>query len=434
MSILKKGDKKLIQGWAMYDWANSVYSLTIATAIFPIYFKTVTSNDHGNTIILFGREYVNTALYSYALSFAFMVVALISPLLSSIADFKRNKMIFMQMFCYLGSASCAVLYFFDAKNIALGLCAFVLATIGFTGSIVFYNAYLPEIVDEEGQDKTSARGFAMGYIGSVILLIGNLVLIMMHDSFGLDASLASKISFITVGLWWAGFAQITFKALRNFEKGKPNYGISKSGTSTLFGGYTELKIVLSEIRKLPNLRNFLLAFFFYNMAVQTVMYIASLFGSKELKMETSHLIITVLVIQLVAIGGAYLFSFISKKLGNINALLIAIIFWIIICIGAYLVQTEVQFIALAFAVGSVMGGIQALSRSTYSKMLPETEDHASYFSFFDVTEKIAIVFGTITYGLIEELTGSMRNSVLALIIFFVIGLLILQTLRKKVLK
>jgi UMF1 family MFS transporter len=434
MSILKKGDKKLIQGWAMYDWANSVYSLTIATAIFPIYFKTVTSNDHGNTIILFGREYVNTALYSYALSFAFMVVALISPLLSSIADFKRNKMIFMQMFCYLGSASCAALYFFDANNIALGLCAFVLATIGFTGSIVFYNAYLPEIVDEEGQDKTSARGFAMGYIGSVILLIANLVLIMMHDSFGLDASLASKISFITVGLWWAGFAQITFRALRNFEKGKPNYGISKSGTSTLFGGYTELKIVLSEIRKLPNLRNFLLAFFFYNMAVQTVMYIASLFGSKELKMETSHLIITVLVIQLVAIGGAYLFSFISKKLGNINALLIAIIFWIIICIGAYLVQTEVQFIALAFAVGSVMGGIQALSRSTYSKMLPETEDHASYFSFFDVTEKIAIVFGTITYGLIEELTGSMRNSVLALIIFFVIGLLILQTLRKKVLK
>jgi len=340
----------------------------------------------------------------------------------------------MQMFCYLGSASCAALYFFDANNIALGLCAFVLATIGFTGSIVFYNAYLPIIVNEEGQDKTSARGFAMGYIGSVILLIVNLVLIMMHDSFGLDESLASKISFITVGLWWAGFAQITFRALRNFEKGKPNYGISKSGTSTLFGGYTELKIVLSEIRKLPNLRNFLLAFFFYNMAVQTVMYIASLFGSKELKMETSHLIITVLVIQLVAIGGAYLFSYISKKLGNINALLIAIIFWIIICIGAYLVQTEVQFIALAFAVGSVMGGIQALSRSTYSKMLPETEDHASYFSFFDVTEKIAIVVGTITYGLIEELTGSMRNSVLALIIFFVIGLLILQTLRKKVLK
>lgn len=435
MNEYHKDGAKLIRGWAMYDWANSVYSLTIATAVFPIYYEAVTANENGNMIQLFGREYVNTALYSYALSFSFLMVAFISPLLSSIADFRRNKLSFLKFFCAIGSLSCAALFFFDAQHILLGLTAFIVATIGFSGSLVFYNAYLPEIASEDIQDKVSAKGFSYGYVGSVILLILNLLIIQKPDWFGLsDAGQGSRLSFVMVGLWWFLFAQVTFRALSKFEKLRQSSHINSPADGNLWGGYLELKKVLMQLRHLPVLRQFLLAFFFYSMGLQTVMYIATLFGSKELHMETSALILTVLIIQLVAIGGAHLFAFLSSRIGNIKTLIIAVIIWIGICLGAYYTYEQWQFYVLAFVVGSVMGGIQALSRSTYSKMLPETEDHASYFSFYDVTEKLAIVIGTAGYGLIEELTGSMRNSALGMILFFTLGLLVLLNLTRYSLK
>lgn len=434
MNAFQKDSKQLIRGWAMYDWANSVYSLTIATAVFPIYYEAVTANDNGNLIRLFGREYVNTALYSYALSFSFLIVAFISPLLSSVADYRRNKLSFLKFFCAVGAVSCATLFFFDAQHIHLGLGAFVIATIGFSGSLVFYNAYLPEVASEENQDKVSAKGFSYGYVGSVLLLILNLLIIQKPEWFGIsDAGQGSRISFVLVGLWWFLFAQITFVALARFEAQRHTQSIH-THKGTIWGGYIELKKVLNQLKHLPVLRQFLLAFFFYSMGLQTVMYIATLFGSKELHMETSALILTVLIIQIVAIGGAHLFAYCSSRIGNIKTLIIAVIVWIGICIGAYYTYEQWQFYALAFAVGSVMGGIQALSRSTYSKMLPETEDHASYFSFYDVTEKLAIVIGTAGYGLIEELTGSMRNSALGMIFFFSLGLLVLLNLTRYSLK
>lgn len=430
-----RNDKKLINSWAMYDWANSVYSLTIATAIFPIYYMAATGAINEGMVRFMGRTYMNKALYSYALSVSFLIVALIAPLLSSIADFRGNKLSFMKFFCYVGSASCIALFWFTGDNIHFGIIFFVLASIGFAGSIVYYNAFLKEIVDEKDQDMVSAKGFSLGYIGSVLLLVVNLAMILFYKPLGFsDESLPTRISFVMVGIWWAGFAQITFYALAHFKYDPPVKDeipqAKKMTMSSFFGGYQELRKVWYQLRHYPSLKNFLVAFFFYNSAVQSVMYLAIIFATDELKLDQTRLIVTVLIIQLVAIIGASLFSRISKRYGNIRSLNIAIIIWIGICIAAYLVKDEYQFYGIAFTVGMVMGGIQSMSRSTYSKLVPPTKDTASFFSFYDVTEKLATVFGTAIYGFILELTGNMRNSVLAFILFFIVGILFLYSVKK----
>lgn len=415
-----KGNKKIINAWALYDWANSVYPLVITSTIFPIYYTAVTSNTITDQVDFFGWNVKNTALYSYSISFSFLLVALISPLLSAIADYSGRKKMFMKIFCYIGALSCSSLFFFTSvKDLELGICAFTLAGIGFAGSIVFYNAYLPEIAEHSQQDHVSAKGFALGYIGSSLLLIFNLSMVLAPAFFGItDSRLPARIAFLSVGVWWIGFAQITFHHLPKGNR-KPIH------KDILFKGYKELKKVWKELKHIRRLRIFLLSFFFYNMGVQTVMYVAALFGDKELHLESGQLITTVLIIQFVAIAGAYFFSSYSKRTGNNNALQVAILIWIAVCIGAYYVYSANGFYLVAFIVGLVMGGIQSLSRSTYSKLLPETTDHASYFSFYDVCDKIGIVLGTAMYGMIEEITGSMRNSILALILFFVVGLFLL---------
>jgi UMF1 family MFS transporter len=420
-------DKKTITGWAMYDWANSAYSLVITSTIFPIYYTAVTKSETTDIVWFLGMSFKSSALYSYALSFSFLLVALLSPILSAMADYSGNKKGFMQFFCYLGAVSCAALFFFTSvDNLWIGIIGFALAGIGFAGSIVFYNAYLPEIAAPEDQDGVSAKGFALGYIGSSILLIVNLIMVKNPALFGIkDAGMASRISFLMVGIWWIAFAQITFKRLPVERKH------IKIDREILFKGYKELQMVWRELKHVPRLKRFLLSFFFYNMGVQVVMYVAALFGDKELKMKSSQLIITILIIQFVAIAGAYLFSTLSARRGNLQALGVAIFVWIGVCIGAYFVHTAQQFYVIAFIVGLVMGGIQSLSRSTYSKLLPETEDHASYFSFYDVCDKIGLVLGTAMYGFVEEITGSMRNSIIGLILFFVIGFVLLLRINIK---
>ncbi len=422
---MQKNNPKVIKAWTWYDWANSVYSLTITTAIFPIYYNGVTTVNGSDLVMLFGREFKNSSLYSYSLSVSFLLVALLSPLLSGIADYKGNKKAFMQFFCILGSISCAALYFFkDVNDLEIGLLAFILASVGWAGSIVYYNAFLPEIATKDKQDQVSARGFALGYIGSSLLLIVNLIMVMMPATFGLSgAGEASRISFAMTGVWWLGFAFYTFRYLPDKTSQNKFHG------NLVAHGFSELRKVFKQVKGMPALYRFLFSFFFYNMGVQTVMYVASLFGAKELKMADGELIATVLIIQFVAIGGAFLFSFISKKAGNIKALILAVCVWILICCIAYFVYTSIQFYGLAFTVGMVMGGIQSLSRSTYSKMLPATDDHASFFSFYDVCDKVGLVVGTASYGFIEELTGSMRNSIFALALFFAIGLISLLSIK-----
>ena len=397
----------------MYDWANSAYSLIITSAIFPAYYTFIAPEK----VDFIGRTFDRASLASYSISFSFLVIAILSPVLSSIADYKGNKKSFLKFFCYLGSLACIGLTFVTKENISFGITCSIIGSIGFCGSIVFYNAYLPEIATEKDQDRISAKGFATGYIGSVILMIVCLAFIMLNDNLNLGwGAWPTRLSFLAVGIWWAGFAQITFKNLPPSRASKQN-----PEKSIFVNGYYELKKVWHELSVYPVTKRFLRSFFFYNMGVQTVMYLATYFASQELKMATTQLIITVLIIQLVGIGGALLFSRLSKTIGNIYTLGIIILIWICICIAAYFVHTVMQFYALAFSVGMVMGGIQSLSRSTYSKLLPPTKDTASYFSFYDVCDKVGTVVGTLSFGYVSEFFGGMRNSVLALMVFFIIG-------------
>lgn len=422
-------NKKIHRAWSMYDWANSAYNLVITSTIFPAYYAAVTSVKKDNELIsdkvnFFGMSFTNSALFDYALAAAYLVIAIISPILSSIADYKGNKKSFMRLFCYVGSLACAGLYFFKGNTVELGIICFAIAAIGYCGSLVFYNAYLPEIAAEHERDKVSAQGFAYGYIGSVLLQLICFVFVFKPEWFHwigiFNDGDASRFSFLMVGVWWFAFAHIP---LTRLPKGQPMEQHREH--SIISNGFHELGKVFRQLKELPVLRTYLGAFFFYSMGVQTVMLAATLFGSKELKLETSQLVMTILIIQLVAIAGAYIMAKLSEKFGNLKVLLFVVFVWILVCIYAYFITTAMQFYIIATVVGLVMGGIQSLSRSTYAKLMPETKDTASFFSFYDVTEKIAIVIGMFSFGFIEELTGSMRNSIIALVGFFAIGIIIL---------
>jgi UMF1 family MFS transporter len=415
---METASKKVVNGWAMYDWANSVYNLVITTTFFPAYYAAITSlQNFPEGVPFLGRTYVNTELKNYVLAFGFLIIACLSPILSSIADYKGNKKNFMRFFCYMGALSCSLMYFFDKNNVNLGLMCFMFAGIGYYGSQVFYNSYLPEIASEKDMDRISAKGYTMGYIGSVLMqLIGfGLVLSMTGDP-----KLPLKITFLLVGIWWVVFAQITFNVLPIQPKSERN-----KRTNVLTNGFIELRKVWQQVKVMPVLKWFLLSFFLYSTGVQTVMLVAIDFGIKILQLEDQKLIITAVIIQLVAIGGAYTMSRLSERFGNINVLIFTVLLWVGVCIAGYFIQTEMHFYIIASLVGLVMGGIQSLSRSTYSKLMPPTKDTASFFSFYDVTEKIAIVIGLFSFGVIEGITKSMRNSILALILFFALGLLAL---------
>ena len=426
--MFKKGHQKLINAWAFYDWANSVYSLVISTAVFPLYYSALTE---GETISFLGMDWDHPdSLYSYALSFSFLVVAFISPILSGIADYTGSKKKFMKFFCLMGSLSVMSLYFFEGLDtVWIGIVFTVLASIGFWASLVFYNAYLPEVANPEQQDRASAKGFMYGYVGSIILLIINLIMIQKPDLFGISASLASRLSFVMVGLWWLGFAQITFKKLPDDIYNK------KPEKDYIWKGFRELKIVAKEVVNYPTLKRFLISFFLLSVGVQTIILLATIFGSTELGLETIDLIVTVLLIQVVAILGAFLFSRLSESRGNFFALKVTIVIWMVVCFFAFMLHKDlpnvsIYFYSLGAILGLVLGAIQSLTRSTYSKLLPETEDHATYFSFYDVTEKIAIVLGTFVYGLLYAITDSMQWSVLCLAFFFLASFIILSTLKR----
>ncbi len=422
---ITRNDRKTINAWAMYDWANSAYALVITSAIFPAYYNSITKVNGNSRIDFFGTNIENTAAYSINLGIAFGVVALISPLLSSISDSGGNHRSYMKFFCYMGAIGCMLLFFFNNhQQVHLALGGMMLATIGYSGSMVFYNAYLPAIATEDRQDKVSARGFAFGYIGATTLLLLNLLFILNQEALGVsDDTLFPRLSFLLTGLWWFGFAQIPFHVLPK--------GIYKAKTEggSFINGYRQLAKVWNQLKSMHTLRTFLTGFFFYIMGVQRVMFMASSFGDKEIHLTITQLIITVLLLEYLGIAGAFLFAWISKRIGNIPALMIAVTMWIMICAGSYFIITPMHFYIAAFFIGLVMGGIQSLSRSTYAKMIPQTHNNAAYFSFYDVCEKTAMMFGLVMWGYLDNLTGSMRNSIVALGIWFTIGLLFLFLVR-----
>lgn len=439
-TIIAKGSKKLLNAWAFYDWANSVYTLTIASSIFPIFYATLFA-DKDELVSAFGFEMKQTVLISIVTAFTFLVVAFLSPVLSGIADYVGNKKMFMKFFCYTGSIGCMGLYWFDLEQIHLSLLFYFMGLIGYWGSLVFYNSYLPDIAFEDQQDSISAKGFSLGYFGSVLLLLLNLAMVMKPHWFGFDigetedslnaaAVEAMKVSFITVGLWWLLFSQYTFWILpKGVGKGH------KITRDVLFNGLKELKVVWGQLKENERLKRYLNAFFVFSMAVQTIMLVAVYFGEKEIAWGTESektigLIISVLVIQLVAIVGAIITSRASDKYGNIKTLIVINAIWMLLCVYAYFMVTPMQFYIAAGFVGLVMGGVQSLGRSTYSKFLPETEDTTSYFSFYDVAEKIGIVIGMALFAIIDQVSN-MRNAILFLFVFFLGGILLLLRVPKE---
>jgi len=428
MAQLEKGSKKLLNAWAFYDWANSVYSLVIASAIFPIFYDLIFEQKGSKHIDVFGTSMKSTALISFVTAFAFLVVAFISPLLSGIADYAGNKKSFLKLFCYIGSISCIGLYWFSLDNIYWSLVCYFFGLIGFWGSLVFYNSYLPDVAYPDQQDAVSARGYSMGYIGSVILLIINLAMVMLVEDSQKEQMM--RYSFVSVGVWWMLFSQYSYYYLPNDSKKNKITG------DVIFNGFRELRKVWKELSANVTLKRYLGAFFVYSMAVQTVMLVATYFGAEEIEWgsggaKTKGLIVSILLIQLVAVAGAVITSKLSAKYGNIKTLIGINCIWAVICICAYFVTLPIHFYITAAFVGLVMGGIQSLSRSTYSKFLPQTTDTASYFSFYDVTEKIGIVIGMLMYGAIDQAFGSMRYSVVFLTVFFIAGIFLLTRVLKK---
>ncbi len=421
MSIIVKNDAKTIRGWAFYDWANSAYALVISTAVFPPYFSSLSPE----TLTIFGNPINSDSVYSFGVSLSFIILAFLVPLLSGVADASGRRMTFLKIFTIIGSLACMSLFFFASADSSLfGITSFIIGTIGFGAGIAFYNAYLPEIVTEDKYDKVSATGFAYGYIGSVILLIVILLIITYKDLLGISSeTLPVRIGFLLVGVWWYGFATITFKALPNDSKTK----IEKK----YFGlGLIEVRDVFYKLLKDSNAVKFLASYFCYIAGVNVVIYLASVFAQQELGFEQSRLIVLVLLLQFLAMIGAFLFAYISKFLGNKNSLFIQLVIWVGICIATYYLVEENHFFIVSAFVGLVFGGIQSLSRSTYTKLLDKDESAVtSYFSLYDVLTKLAVFAGTLVFGLVNQLTGNMRYSILAITIFFVVGLLLLLSVK-----
>jgi MFS transporter, UMF1 family len=416
-----KNNPRTIKGWAYFDWANSAYALVIAVAIFPGYFLQVTADE----VNILGLRISDSTLYAWSVALAYLLIAMVSPLLSGIADYGGKKKTFLRFFTLMGALACISLVFFtDMKTLWVGVTGFVLATAGFAGGVVFYNAFLPIIATEDQYDRVSAKGFSYGYFGSVLLLIVNLVVIMKYKWFGFSDGLhAVPSAFVMVGIWWLGFAQIPLRRLPEDQKD------NTSGESLMRKGYREMVKAWNILRTDRNALGYLVAFFFFNAGCNAVLFLASIFAEKELHFDTQGLILLILILQIVAIGGAWLSTKISERKGNRYSLMLQGIVWTGICITGYFVQTGLDFYLLAVAVGLVMGGFQALARSTYAKFLPEnTTDTASYFSFYDVMDKVSTVFGTFVFGFVEQLTGSMRNSILFLVAFFIISLVVLSTI------
>ncbi len=443
----QKNQPKVLNAWASYDWANSVYNLTITTAIFPLYYLNVTKSAFdGDIVSLFGWHIKNSAVYSYAVSFSFLIIVFLSPILSGIADYSGRKKFFMKLFTYTGSLSCIGLYFFEGSNLVYGLGCFIMASVGYAGALVFYNAFLPEIATPDRFDRISARGYSLGYIGSVLLLVLSLITIIQVETFfdvegyasvlqaensslGAEEAFnearsyyvtqATKLSFLCVGIWWMVFAQIAFFFLKEEPTGH------QLSLSNLGSGFRELQLVWHQLQEMLSLKRYLTAFFFFSMGVQTVMVLAPLFGKDEIKLADDQFIALLVMLQLIAVPGAYLFAWISKIKGNKFSLMIMLVLWIGICLAAYAIQTTEQFFVLGGLVGFTMGGIQSLARSTYSKLLPkETHDTASFFSFYDVAEKIAIFLGTLSFGIMTDIS-TMRNAALVVSFYFLLGIIAL---------
>ena len=414
---IKINDPKTMNGWAFFDCANSAHSLVIATAVFPPYFDAIAPKQ----IHILGQNITSSAMMAFAITLSYGIMAFFSPPLSGIADYGGKRKFFMRIFTYIGALSCIAMYFMEKpEEWFIGWIMYVLAMIGYAGGVVFNNSYLPLIATPDKFDSLSARGFTYGYLGATLLLVVNLAMILMYDKLGFpDASIPTRLAFVMVGIWWLAFANITFKRM----PADSNTPLSKG---VFWKGFGEILKVWKTVKTNKNLKRYLASFFFFDAGVQTTIFLATTFATKVLGFKTENLITVVLVIQLLGALGAWGFAKVSERYGNKVALSILLACWVAICLSAYFIESQQPFYALAACVGSVMGGIQSLARSTYAKLMPVgTKDTTSFYSFYDLTDKLAVVMGTFVFGSIDQLIG-LRYSVVAMALLFLIGFLILM--------
>ena len=417
MKILKDiENRREIVSWMFYDWANSAFATVMMAAILPVYYSQVAASSLSANIA--------SSYWGYTNTIAMIIIAFLSPILGAISDMKHIKLNFMKFFVFLGVMSSALLYFVKSGHWFLASVLYIIGRIGFSGGNLFYDSFLPHIAKEDKVDKISTLGYAWGYLGGGLLLAINLSMIMNPTIFGIeDPQLAPRISFISVGLWWAIFSIPIFKYV---SEPQLKYKLVEKKNVILIG-FRRVKQTLKEIRSFRQVFLFLLAFWFYNDGIGTIMVMAVIFGS-EIGIGQEHLIGAILTVQFLGIPFTILFGKLAQKITAKRAIYLGLIVYTLIAIGGYFMTSALHFWLLAIGVGMVQGGTQALSRSLFSQMTPKSKS-AEFFGFFDISQKFSGIVGPAIFGLIAYLAGSSRPSIFALIVFFIGGMFLLEKVR-----
>jgi UMF1 family MFS transporter len=415
------------KAWNWYDWANSAYFTTVLSVLFGPYMITVASRAAGcdpdadtcnRTVDLLGLHLAAGSLPSYLTSFATISSAFILPVVGAFVDRSARKKLHMAGFAWAGAAFASLLFFMTGDNWQIGAVAVVCSSILAGCSLVSYYAILVDISTEDERDRASSRGWAFGYLGGGVLLLLNLVIVLEPDLLGLGKGMAVRVSLLSAAVWWAGFTVIPFLRLRNHAP----VGALREPGGLLRRSFGQLFTTLREMRAFPMTLTFLLAYLFFNDGIQTVIYAASTYGEKQLGFSTSVLIATILLIQFVAFGGALFFGRLAQRHGAYRCILGGTFAWMVIVVCALLLPrgNVTLFLLVAVAIGIVMGGTQALSRSFFSLLIPRGRE-GEYFSLYNAAERGTSWFGTLLFGLVFQLSGSYRPAIFALILFFVLG-------------
>ncbi len=419
-------DRREIFGWTMYDWANSAFSTTVVTVFLGPYLSNIAqaAADANGMLYLFGIPIKYDSLFTYCVSASILLQVVLLPILGAIADYSHLRKRMLMTFSTLGAVATILLFFVAPGLHWVGAALFILANVSFGASIVFYNAYLPDIASPDQRDQVSSRGFALGYAGGGLLLLLNLLLFSFRERLGVDSALAARLSLASAGLWWLGFSLITFRTLRPRHAARQLPG----GESYLTVGFKQLRSTFRQISKFPQTVRYLVAFLLYNDGIQTVIVVAAIFASIELGMDDQQLILVILMIQAVAFLGAFfLFPFLARRLGAKGAIVASLIVWSLVVIYAFAaLTTQLQFWILGAVIALVLGGSQALSRSLFAQMIPQGRE-AEFFSFYEVSDRATSFLGPLIFGLANQLFGSLRYGILSLIILFVLGLALLLT-------